>query len=282
VGNTLIPVVLFEGKDPARASNFGNAFFGLGYVSLPFLFTFFLQQMGMSYSASLSVFAVLVLVFLFFALAARFPEGAIGFEFSKAVSLLGKAPVLIAAAALFCYISLEVSLGTWIRSLMEELWADLEPASAAYRAGMVLSLFGAAMMVGRFASAAVKDLTAIGPKVIAGSAALSLVAIILMIVAKSPALAIVAVVLAGLAFAPVFPTIVGVTFAKFDASLYGSIFGIIFAIGLLGGTFVPMIIGNLSVGSSVQESLSIAAGMAAILLVVSFFIGKVGKPGASE
>ena len=30
VGNTLLPVVLFEGKEPARASNFGNAFFGLG------------------------------------------------------------------------------------------------------------------------------------------------------------------------------------------------------------------------------------------------------------
>ena len=27
VGNTLIPVVLFEGKEPARASNLGNAFF---------------------------------------------------------------------------------------------------------------------------------------------------------------------------------------------------------------------------------------------------------------
>jgi MFS family permease len=38
VGNTLIPVVLFDGKDPARASNFGNAFFGLGYVITPLLF----------------------------------------------------------------------------------------------------------------------------------------------------------------------------------------------------------------------------------------------------
>lgn len=37
VGNTLIPVVLFGGKDPARASNFGNAFFGLGYVITPLL-----------------------------------------------------------------------------------------------------------------------------------------------------------------------------------------------------------------------------------------------------
>ncbi len=29
VGNTLIPIVLFGGKDPARASNFGTAFFGI-------------------------------------------------------------------------------------------------------------------------------------------------------------------------------------------------------------------------------------------------------------
>ena len=32
VGNTLLPVVLFGGKEPARASNFGNAFVGLGFV----------------------------------------------------------------------------------------------------------------------------------------------------------------------------------------------------------------------------------------------------------
>ena len=89
---------------------------------------------------------------------------------------------------------------------------------------------------------------------------------------------IIAVLLAGLAFAPIFPTIVGVTFAKFDPSLYGSIFGIIFSIGLFGGTFVPKYIGNLSVGSTVQQSLPIAAIMAGILLVISLLIGKVGKP----
>ena len=31
VGNTLIPIVLFEGKEPARASNFGNGFVGLAF-----------------------------------------------------------------------------------------------------------------------------------------------------------------------------------------------------------------------------------------------------------
>ena len=104
----------------------------------------------------------------------------------------------------------------------------------------------------------------------------------LMIITKSPVLAIIAVICTGLAFAPIFPTVVGVTFAKFDPSLYGSIFGIIFAVGLLGGTFVPKFIGNLSVGSSVQQSLPIAAVMAGILIIISLFIGKVGVKKESE
>ena len=98
-----------------------------------------------------------------------------------------------------------------------------------------------------------------------------------MIIAKSPFWAIFAILLAGLVLAPVFPTIVGITFAKFDPSLYGSIFGIIFAAGMLGGTFTPKLIGNLSVGSTVQQSLPIAAIIAVILLIVSLFIGRIGR-----
>jgi fucose permease len=274
VGNTLIPVVLFEGRDPARASNFGNAFFGLGYVSAPFLFSFFIQKMGLSYSSSLSVFGFLMIVFLLVSLTARYPQVSIGFQFSKALSLLGKGPVLIAALALFCYISLEVSMGSWIRRLMEEFFSqEMAATDASFRAGMVLSLFGAAIMVGRFASSAVKNLTAIGVRVIIVSSLVSLGAIILMIMTGSSGLAIVAVILVGLAFAPIFPTIVGITFAKFDSSLYGSIFGIIFAIGLLGGTFVPKYIGNLSATGTVQGSLTIAAVMAGLLFVVALVMG---------
>jgi len=117
-----------------------------------------------------------------------------------------------------------------------------------------------------------------GSKVIIFSSILSILAIFLMIIAKGPVLGIIAVLLAGIAFAPIFPTIAGITFAKFDPSLYGSIFGIIFSVGLLGGTLVPKFIGDLSVGSTVQQSLPIAAIMAGILLVISLFIGQVGKP----
>jgi fucose permease len=277
VGNTLIPIVLFEGKDPARASNFGNAFFGLGYVLTPFLFVFFLTNLNLSYSTSLSIIGVLVLVFLIFALAASYPQVPTGYKFSMAIKLLGKGAVLIAALALFCYMSLEISMGTWIRKLMEQLFEGSGNLRPAYYAGLILSAFGVAMMVGRFLTSTVKNLTAIGNKIIPVMALVSLGAIILMILANSPALAIIAILLAGLAFAPIFPTIVGVTFAKFEPRLYGSIFGIIFAVGLLGATFVPKFIGNLSVDSTVQQSLWIAAAMAAILFVIALIMGRVGK-----
>ena len=84
----------------------------------------------------------------------------------------------------------------------------------------------------------------------------------------------------GLVFAPMFPTIVGYTFARFDSSFYGSIFGIIFSIGLLG-SFLPRIIGALSVGRPVQDSLSIAAAVAGVLLVLAVIMGLAGNAKAS-
>ena len=277
VGNTLIPVVLFKGKDPARASNFGNGFFGLGYVLTPLLIVFILKTLSLSYSAALIIIGILSLIFLIFALSTSFPQVSVGFKFSKAFKVLLKPAVLIAAFALFCYMSLEISMGTWIKKLMEELFGGSGNINATSQAGLVLSLFGVAMMIGRFLTSAIKNLTAMGSKVIIFSSILSILAIFLMIVAKSPVLGILAVLLAGIAFAPIFPTITGITFAKFDPSLYGSIFGIIFSIGLLGGTLVPKFIGDLSVGSTVQQSLPIAVIMAGILLVISLFIAQIGK-----
>jgi fucose permease len=278
VGNTLIPVVLFEGKDPARASNFGNGFFGLGYILTPLLIVFILKTLNLHYSIALIIIGILTLIFLVFALSVNFPQISTGFKFSMAFKVLLKPAVLIAALALFCYISLEISMGTWIKKLMYDLFGGSSDVTSATKAGLVLSLFGVAMMVGRFLTASIKNLTSKGAIVIIVASVFSLLSILLMITARSSAIGIIAVLIAGLAFAPIFPTIVGVTFAKFEPGLYGSIFGIIFAVGLLGGTFVPMIIGNLSVGSTVQQSLPVAAGMAGILLVVSLFIGRIGKP----
>lgn len=277
VGNTLIPVVLFGGKDPARASNFGNGFFGLGYILTPLLIVFIIKTLGLSYHTALIIIAVFCILFMVLALITNFPVASTGFKFSMAVKMLLNPAVIIAALAMFCYTSLESSVTTWIKKLMEELFSINSNLDASAGAGVVLSLFGVAMMAGRFFTSSIKNLTAIGTKVITFSTILAIISIILMIVAKGPVMGIIGVIIAGIAFAPIFPTIIGVTFSKFEPGLYGSIFGIVFATGLLGGTFVPKLIGNLSIGSTVQQSLIVALIIAAILLLISFFIAKVKK-----
>jgi fucose permease len=133
------------------------------------------------------------------------------------------------------------------------------------------------MMLGRFLSSAVKNLTKIGVKVIAAASLISMLAIILMIVAKSYVLAAIAVIIIGFSFAPIFPVIVGVTFARFEAGLYGSIFGIIFSIGLLGGTFVPQYVGFMAKEKTIQQSLWIAVIMAGVLFVVALLMGRLNS-----
>ncbi|MFW6100504.1 MAG: MFS transporter, partial [Bacteroidota bacterium] len=177
VGNTLIPAVLFKGKDPARASNLGNVFFGLGYVLTPLLFTLFFKSMG--YSTAVSILGVLMIVFLAFSITTNYPQISSGFRFSMSFKVLEKAAVLIAALALFFYMSLEITMATWSKPLMKELFGGGPDASA--NAGLVLSLFGVAMTVGRFIASRIKNLTDIGARVILLMSLISLFGIVIII-----------------------------------------------------------------------------------------------------
>jgi len=272
VGNTLIPVVLFSGRDPARASNFGNGFFGLGLIFTPLIISAFVK-----YNNALFCVGAGLLIFLLFSFLASYPKASTGFKFSMAIKLLSKKPVLIAALALTCYISLESTMNTWIKSLMAEFFKNSGNGNFLTHAGFVLSLFGVCMMLGRFLCSAVKNLTKIGTNVIAAASLVSMLAIILMIVTKSYVLAIMAVIIIGFSFAPIFPVIIGVTFARFEASLYGSIFGIIFSIGLLGGTFVPQYVGYLAKEKTIQQSLWIAVIMAGLLFIVALIMDRLNS-----
>jgi len=277
VGNTLLPVVLFEGKDPARASNFGCGFVGLGFVLVPLLIGTFMNDMGLSYAVSVSIIGVGVLVFAIAALLPQYPQVSTGFSLIKAVELVRRPEVLVAAAALVCYIGLEWTMNNWTKPLMKELYEAAGSANAVRNASLALMLFGLAMTVGRFGTSVLKNVSAIGVTIIAAMSVLSVLAIIVLVKASSPALAIVSVLVIGLAFAPMFPTIVGVTFAKFDQTVYGSIFGIIFSIGLLGSMILPKLVGHLSRGKTIQQSLPIAAVIAGVLFVIAILMGVVGK-----
>lgn len=277
VGNTLLPVVLFDGKEPSRASNFGNAFVGLAFVLIPLTIVTLINDLGWSYERTLSIIASVVLIFAVFAFISNYPRVSTGFELAKAVRLLSQPLVLLAALALVCYIGLEFSMNTWIKPLMTELYEKTGNANAVRDAGRILALFGLAMAVGRLLTSMVKNLSQIGTFVVAGGALVVVGSVMIMVCTANPKLATLAVLITGLAFAPMFPTIVGVTFSKYDASMYGSIFGIIFSIGLLGSIILPKLIGSLSVNKTVQQSLPITGIMAGVLLIIALLMGRAYK-----
>jgi fucose permease len=282
VGNTLIPRVLFDGKDPARASNFGNGFVGLAFVLTPLALNYLIRNLGLGYTAALSSVAALVLCFAVVALFPTYPQVSTGYRLSEAVRLLRDPPVLAAGLALLCYISLEISMNTWIKPFMIEIQKGGGSPDAATQATWVLSLFGLAMAIGRFLTSTVKNLSTVGTRLIAILALVTVAAIVLMSLTRSPWLAVLAVLVTGLALAPMFPTIIGVTFAQYEPGRYGSIFGIIFAIGLLGPTLVPKLIGTLSLSLSVQKSLLIAAAIAALLSASALLMGRASRWGSGS
>ena len=275
-GNTLIPVVLFGGENPAAASNLGNVFFGLGLFLTPLIVSFLFRKT--SYENAISVLALIVLAPVVLAVLATYPESKAGFALADAFALLAKPAVLIAALVLFCYISLETSFSNWLPSFGKEVISAASPDAAEdavdASAQRLLSLFAVAMMVGRLIASQISAITEYGSWFIAGAALIAGLIILAMTVSRSAWQARVLAILAGLAFAPCFPTTVGVTFAKFSPEIYGSIFGIIFALGLLGAVIVPKAIGNLAKGSSVQKSLKLLVPACALLIVFALILGK--------
>jgi len=275
-GNTMIPVVLFGGENPAAASNMGNIFFGLGLFLTPFVVSFLFRKI--SYENAVSVLAVIVLVPVVLAILATYPQSQAGFALSDAFALLAKPVVLVAALTLFCYISLEMSFSNWLPSFGKEVISaakpDVDAGVVDASSQRMLSAFAVAMMIGRLIASQIPAITEYGSYFIAGAAVFACLVILAMTAAKNVSLAWLLAVLAGLFFAPCFPTTVGVTFAKFSPEIYGSVFGIIFAVGLLGAVIIPKAIGNLAKGSSVQKSLKLLIPACVALIILALILGR--------
>ncbi len=270
LGNTLIPMVLFQGN-PAAASNFGNVFFGIGAFITPFLVGILLSRLG--YRVTGMVIALILLVPVVIAAFAIYPEvQKTGLTFAQAFAgafgLLANPAIIVAGLALFCYVGLEVSMGGWISTYAANQGFDPRGAN------MVLSSFWIGLMIARLIATVVVT-SANGIWAVSVLALAATVIIGLMIAAKSKAFAALLVFLTGLCFGPIFPTVVGVTFAKIDPSIYGSAFGIIFAVGLLGGSTLPAAIGMYSQGKPIKKSFPIAMAAALILFALAFIMGRV-------
>ena len=282
-GNTMAPQVLFEGTNPAAASNLANVFFGLGLFLTPLLVSFLFRKAN--YEKAVRAMAIIVAVPAILVLFAKgYPASSAKLDVVAAGKLLAEPAVLVAAFALFCYIALEASFCNWLPSFGKEVLKkeneSIEESIADASAQRLLSLFAIAMMVGRLATSFLPDkigfdLTANGGYVIAGAAVISAFVIFFMMGCGKGKIANILAILAGLAFAPCFPTTVGVTFSKFSPEVYGSVFGIIFAIGLAGAVIIPKMMGNAAKGASIQKSLKLLLPACVILAILAFILVQV-------
>jgi len=271
LGNTLIPMVLYGGQNPAAAANFGNVFFGVGAFITPLLVGLLLSKLG--YKTTGLVIAFILLIPVVCAIIATYPAiektgVTLGQALGSAFGLLANPAIIVSALALFFYIGIEVSMGGFITTYLTGIGFEGKPAN------MVLSAFWIALMIARLITSQFVT-PEIGAWIILVLSLVATVSIGLMVAAKSKGIGALAVIITGLAFGPIFPTIVGVTFSKVEPSLYGSTFGIIFAIGLLGGTSIPAIIGSVSKGKTIQQSLKIAVAAALVLVLVAYIMGRV-------
>jgi len=277
-GNTLIPVVLFGGTNPAAASNLGNVFFGLGLFLTPLLVSVLFRKT--TYPAAVSLLGLLILVPIVPAVLAAYPKAAAGFSLAEAGTLLTRPVVLLGAAVLLFYSSIETSFCNWLTPYAKEIIGrdrpDRDEGAVDAAAQRMLSFFAVAMMAGRLITSQVPNVTRYGSWIVAGVMLVSAVVIAGMAAVKKASRLPLLAAAAGLMLAPCFPTTVGLVYARHPVN-FGSVFGVIFAGAMLGGVLVPKAIGNLARGATLQKSLRllvpICLAVAACVLILGTLAG---------
>ncbi len=274
--NTLIPVVFFEGKNPAAASNFGNVAFGVGLLLAPLIVSYLFRKT--SYENTVSTLAAIIAAPVVLAALATYPTSEAGFEFANALRMLAEPVVLVAGLALFCYAALDVSFSNWLPAFGKEALAasqpDAEPDAVDASAQRLISVYAVSLIFGRLVASQVPGLTEYGTYFVAAASLVMAVLVVWMTWTRQARVAWLLVFVVGLASAPFFPTIVGITFSKLPLAVHGSAFGIIFAGALLGGATVPKAIGNMARGSSVQRGMILLAPLCLILVVLALILGR--------
>ena len=276
--NVIMPNV-FIGDSPAYAMNLGNVFFGLGAFLTPLAITLLLSRTGLS--PALCVIAVLVLITTVLALgvdlspeenaqaaveesatdqpAAAEPAPVAGDSpkllTGGIVDLLTSPVMWVLGFCLFFYGPLEASVAAWATTILGERGVKEQTASSylsAFWLAFMLSRLIAAFTVQKGSETAVVIvLAAVAIAVLAG-----------MVLSRSQGLVVATVILAGFVFGPIFPTVIGLLVGVTEDALKGRAVGLFFAIGGVGWTGVPMLIGAYARKTSVQRAFLIAVAAA--------------------
>ncbi len=266
-GNVLVPITF--GGSIAYATNMANVFFGLGAFLTPLAAAYLVQRASLP--AALLLIGGLALV----------PAGlALGVDFagldrlgqseepgagSSLAALLADPVLWLCGLAMFCYGPLEASMGAWTTTYLGERGVPTATASG------LLSGFWLTFMLARLATAF--SLPARSEAILLLVLALLGVCVLLgMVLSRKAGSAMILVLAAGWVFGPIFPTLMAILLGHFADAVKGRAVGLMFAIGGIGWTLIPLLIGAYARRTSVQRSFAIAVATAAGLCLVTLLL----------
>jgi MFS transporter, FHS family, glucose/mannose:H+ symporter len=232
--NALVADISTEGKHASL--NLLGVFFGIGAVGVPFALA---VTSGQFSSASLiaGVGGLVAIPFLYIAITPfPAPKHAQGFPIVAAGGLLREPLLLLMGIMLFLESGMEIAVGGWTSTFVNE-----ELAVGPQKALIILSLYWLGMMIGRMTLGTV--LRNVRPvSVMFGCIAIGFTGTVLLLFTHNVAAAVLGVFMLGVGFAAAFPTVLGFVGERY-AALSGTAFSLVIAIALLGGMFLPWLMG---------------------------------------
>jgi fucose permease len=266
--NVLLPTA-FTGSH-VYATNLGNTFFGLGAFLTPLVIVFLLRRTG--FSPCLMTMAIFALLFGMLALGASYPivakQTAALTDGTSAVSFWANRPMWLCSLALFFYLPLEATMAAWFTTYLGDNGVKANAAPA------FLSAFWLAFMISRLVVAfdVLRLPEGSETMLVLACALAGTVVLTGVVVGHGPRLAAILVVLAGFVFGPVFPTLMAVLLKHCEPSVQGRAVGLFFALGGIGWSTLPVLIGIYARRSSVQRAFLIAVGAAVGLVATALIL----------
>jgi len=263
VGNVLTPLA-FPG-DLAHATNLANVFFGIGAFITPLATAYLVRRTTLG--LALGLFAGLAMLPALLALGIDFtafaPATQPGDIAASGTSALLRDPIMwLCGFALFFYGPLEASLGAWTTTYLGEQ-GHRESTAAGFLSG-----FWLAFMASRLITAFTLSHGREGPLLVILSMA-SMAVLGAMVLARGRPVSALLVLAAGAVFGPIFPTLLAILLGHFAPSLHGRAVGMLFAIGGIGWTSIPILLGAVAGRSGVRRALAVAVAAAAGLFGVT-------------
>jgi fucose permease len=273
VVNVIVPTAF--GGSKAYATNLANVFFGMGAFLTPLGVSALLRRVPLAQALTVLGGLALVPGLLVFgvdscAFAAAPNPAAPSAAAGPGIRTLLADPMLwLCAFALFFYAPLEATTAAWATTYLGEK-GQREALAANILAGFWL-MFMAARLVTAF------SLPEGGETTLILALALACVAVLTGVVFnQDPAVSAILVLTAGGVFGPIFPTIMAILLGHFDAAIHGRAVGMLFAIGGIGWTVIPILIGTYARRTSVQRGFLIAAGSAIGLCLIALMLTRLG------